>query len=492
MNGTCTVAVTFTPGGTGERDGLLQFAGIPCEPPQTLQLTGNGVAPSTPGATITPTSPIAFPNTAQAVASSPVTVTVTNSGNANLVISTVTVGGTNAGDFSLTANTCNGATVAANATCTVGVIFTPGALGVRMATLNVADNAPATPQSATLSGTGVAAAPVVSVTPTGGVNFPNTVQGQTATAIVQTITNTGNATLTLSSITKTGANPGDFAISQNTCTATLAVNANCQVSITFTPTTTGARTANLSIADNATGSPQLVSLTGTGTPVNAPVVTFTPSGTIGFPSTAQGSTSSPIAVTIGNTGGAILNISGIALGGTSAGDFAIASNNCGATLAASASCMVSLTFKPTATGVRTAALVVTDNAAGSPQMAVLSGTGTAAGAAAVSINPTAVSLSLPRRKAPEQRKRWRSPTAEAQLRVRMPTTSHREGPKCGLHHRGDSARAAQRRRQCELHDRVVFAPTTSASGLRDEPVASRSRKSQTAAVKRNCGASAFN
>ena len=230
---------------------------------------------------------------------------------------------------------------------------------------------------------------MVSITPTGGVNFPNTVQGQTATAIVQTITNTGNATLNLSSITIVGANHGDFLLSQNTCLATLAANANCQVSITFTPSATGARTANLAVADNASGSPQLVALTGTGTPPNAPVVTFTPSGTIGFPSTAQGATSAAMTVTIGNTGGALLNISGIALGGANAGDFAIASNNCGATLAANGSCMVSLTFKPTATGVRLGALVVTDNAAGSPQSAVLSGTGTAAGAP-VTITPSPV------------------------------------------------------------------------------------------------------
>ena len=97
VNGTCSVSVTFSPGGTGERDATLQFADNPCEPPQTLQLTGNGQAPGTPAATITPVSPISFPDTVQGVPSTPVTVTVTNSGSANLAVSTVTIGGANAG-----------------------------------------------------------------------------------------------------------------------------------------------------------------------------------------------------------------------------------------------------------------------------------------------------------------------------------------------------------------------------------------------------------
>ena len=76
-----------------------------------------------------------------ASSSAPQTETVTNTGTANLTISTVTVGGTNAGDFATSADTCTGATVTPNSTCTVNVTFTPSAAGSRSASLNFTDNA---------------------------------------------------------------------------------------------------------------------------------------------------------------------------------------------------------------------------------------------------------------------------------------------------------------------------------------------------------------
>jgi hypothetical protein len=63
------------------------------------------------------------------------------------------------------------------------------------------------------------------------------------------------------------------------------------------------------------------------------------------------------------------------LGGANAGDFAQQSNTCGSTLKVRQSCVVTLTFKPTATSKRTASLVITDNGGGSPQNVGLSGVG---------------------------------------------------------------------------------------------------------------------
>ena len=93
----------------------------------------------------------------------------------------------------------------------------------------------------------------------------------TATSVPQTITlsNTGKVTLSISNLTVAGANPGDFA-QANTCGATVAAGANCSLSVTFAPTAMGSRTASLSISDNASGSPQTVSLTGTGVPHATP------------------------------------------------------------------------------------------------------------------------------------------------------------------------------------------------------------------------------
>jgi hypothetical protein len=79
-------------------------------------------------------------------------VTITNTGTADLHVSTVSTSGANAGDFSASPSGC--ATVAPNGTCTISVKFTPSASGGRSATLNIASDAPSTPDQVSLSGTG--------------------------------------------------------------------------------------------------------------------------------------------------------------------------------------------------------------------------------------------------------------------------------------------------------------------------------------------------
>jgi hypothetical protein len=175
-----------------------------------------------------------------------------------------------------------------------------------------------------------------------------------------------------------GTNPGDFTPG-NGCPltpSTLAVGANCALTVTFTPSATGSRTASLSIQDDASGSPQAVGLSGTGT---APAVGLS-STSVTFASQTVNTTSAGMAVTVTNTGTASLTISGVGLGGSNPADFAQA-NTCPlspATLAAGAGCTITVTFTPTATGTRTATLSITDNAVGSPQAVALSGTGAAA------------------------------------------------------------------------------------------------------------------
>ncbi|HYK34717.1 choice-of-anchor D domain-containing protein [Alloacidobacterium sp.] len=155
------------------------------------------------------------------------------------------------------------------------------------------------------------AAPVVTLTPT-ALTFATTAVGSTTAAQVVTIKNTGTATLNLTSETITGTNATSFIKSATTCGTTLAVAATCTVSVAFKPAAAGALKAALSIADNAAGSPQAVTLTGTGT---APVVTLTPTA-LTFATTAVGSTTAAQVVTIKNTGTATLNLTSIVLGGT--------------------------------------------------------------------------------------------------------------------------------------------------------------------------------
>jgi hypothetical protein len=178
------------------------------------------------------------------------------------------IGGTNPPDFATTTgvNAC-GATLAANASCSIYVTFTPASAAGFSATLTVTDNATPTTQSITLMGTGTPApAPIASLTPA-TLTFI-AVSGTTSASQTATLSNTGNAALNISSIAIAGSNPTDFAITTgaNACGTTLAADASCGIYVTFTPASAASFSASLQLADNAPGSPQSVTLNGTGTP----------------------------------------------------------------------------------------------------------------------------------------------------------------------------------------------------------------------------------
>ncbi|HET9999315.1 MAG TPA: N,N-dimethylformamidase beta subunit family domain-containing protein [Ktedonobacteraceae bacterium] len=223
-----------------------------------------GITPAS-GVGLSPNS-LSFGNQVVGTTSAAQTVTVTNTGTAALTINSIAVTGTNASDFAQT-NNCpaSPSTLAINASCTVNVTFDPGASGSRSASLTLTDNSADSPQTVALSGTGVATAPGVGLSP-GSLSFGNQNTGTASTAQTVTLTNTGNAVLTINSITIAGTNAGDFG-QTNTCPispSTLAVNATCTISVTFTPAANGVRSGNVTITDNAGGSPQTIALSGTG------------------------------------------------------------------------------------------------------------------------------------------------------------------------------------------------------------------------------------
>jgi len=183
-------------------------------------------------------------------------VTLTNTGDGLLSVTSITVNG----DFALATTTTSclysGGSVASQANCTIDVTFTPTATGTRTATVTITDNAQGSPQSVNLSGTGTG--PVVSLT-SSSLNFSAQMSGTSSSAQPLTLTNTGNASLTISSITASG----DFS-QTNTCGSTVSAGANCTISVTFKPTAGGTQTGSISISDNGPNSPQTITLSGTG------------------------------------------------------------------------------------------------------------------------------------------------------------------------------------------------------------------------------------
>jgi len=270
---TCTISVTFKPTARGRRSASVTLTDNAAGSPQTVSLSGTGsavpAANLSSGSLTFPSEPVGNPSPAQAIS-------LSNPGSAALSISSITLAGTNPGDFAQT-NTC-GSSVAVGGTCSINVTFTPTATGARSAGLTLTDNAAGSPQTVSLAGTGTTSSSTVSLS-SNSLAFGNQPVDMNSASQTVTLTNTGTTTLNITSIALAGANASDFG-QANTCNSSVAAGGTCTIAILFTPSASGSRSAALTIADSATGSPQTVALSGTGT--HDVMLTWTPGGTTGI------------------------------------------------------------------------------------------------------------------------------------------------------------------------------------------------------------------
>jgi len=305
---------------------------------------------------------LSFPTVSLGTTSQAETVTLTNGDNV-LTITSITITGADPSEFAYT-TTCPVATssLAAGAQCTISVTFTPTALGVQRASIEISDNAvTGSPQYISLVGSTSS----VGITPA-LVAFGNQQVGVSSAAQPVTITNVGSGAMTITAVTTSGP----FTQTNDCTTAPLVPTANCTVNVAFAPIAPGPDIGALTITDSAPGSPQIALLTGAG--VAAPVASLSTT-TLTFPSTTVAATSPAQTITVTNTGGAGLTISNVA----ATGNFA-QTNNCPTSLVGGTACSISVTFTPTAPGNLYGTVVITDNAANSPQTITLSGIGAAA------------------------------------------------------------------------------------------------------------------
>jgi Ca2+-binding RTX toxin-like protein len=188
----------------------------------------------------------------------------------------------------------------------------------------------------------------------------------TATQVV-TVSNTGSASLTVTGATLSGTDADQFAVT-NGCT-TVAPAGSCSITVAFTPTTTGVKSASLSIAHNAVGSPSIVALTGTGqTPVARPVMVIPETTDFG---TRRIGTSRTQSIRVTNNGPGVLSITSV----SATSPFTATRGNCPANLAVGRSCNLSATFTPTTVGPVAATLTVISNATVGTRVVALTGTG---------------------------------------------------------------------------------------------------------------------
>jgi Abnormal spindle-like microcephaly-assoc'd, ASPM-SPD-2-Hydin/Galactose oxidase, central domain len=179
-------------------------------------------------------------------------VTVQNPTSATVTFKSITV----TGDFAIASNTC-GASVAARASCLVGVTFSPTALGSRLGALTFAADGPNSPQTVPLTGTGSGP---LTVSPTSLV-FGSQRVGTTSPSRYVTLTNHLTIALSISMVGVTD----EFAISRNTCGASIGPGLRCFIEVTATPTAVGERTGQLTVQSGNLAAPLIVNLTGSAT-----------------------------------------------------------------------------------------------------------------------------------------------------------------------------------------------------------------------------------
>lgn len=361
VNATCTLTVTFKPTVSGLRKATISVADNTLTSPHTASLSGNGTNLSV---TLTPAT-LSFSSQVVGVKSTAKVVTLTNKGTTNLTIASIGFAGLNSLDYGQT-STC-GTTIPPSGTCTVSVTFTPTNVGLRSATLQVFDNGYLSPQVSTITGTGVQ--PMVILTPGILTYSLQTINTSSKTQKI-TLMNTGTGALTISAINIVGTNYADYS-QINGCPMSpglLGVGGSCIITVTFTPKAAGTRTASISISDNAPGTPHSTPLTGSATAVSVAPTSLT------FSAITVGRTSQPRTIAVTNLGSTSLAMSGIVVAGANIGDFT-QTNTCGSALAAGATCTITVLFSPTAVGLRTANVTISDSDPGSPQVVGLTGTG---------------------------------------------------------------------------------------------------------------------
>jgi hypothetical protein len=352
---TCSLGATFAPTNTGAIQGAIKVTSNANNGTLTIPVSGTSVYPLSFSV-----ASLAFPTTPVGSTSAVLTATLTNNTSASIGLGTQSV----SPDFKATQN-C-GAALAAGASCTYQVTFSPNRPVATYGVVTVnALTSPAT-YYLSLSGTGSGSVTThLALTPA-ALAFANTFAGTTSAAKTVTVKNTGATAITIS-----GASvKGPFTLTGGTCKTlsggVLSAGLSCTYIVTFSPNAVGAVKGALTITDNDPTARQIVNLSGTG----VAAVTFSPT-TLAFGTVPIFTGSAIKSVTITNNQAVAIN----SLALTTSANYLISSTTCGSTLSAHGSCSANVYFLPTTGGVIKGTLAVSGTQPGSAQLLPLSGTG---------------------------------------------------------------------------------------------------------------------
>jgi hypothetical protein len=395
---TTTLALTFDPTVPGAHAAVVSIqSNDGNESPYSFAIAGTGIAQAisvtgTGGATIASgdTTPATadgtdFGSATATVATVPVTFTIINPGTDTLALSgtpRVSISGAHSADFSVTTQPT--ASVSASGSTTFVVAFSPTDLGVRTATISIANDSPTTPTySFAIQGTGIASQIEVSglgqviingsAAPSAAddTDFGTLSTTSQTVAHTFTITNTGTDTLTLSSITIIGAAAADFTIASPP-SLNIGVGGTTSFTVEFDPSTPGLRSAGISISSNSwtesafsyqiqgTGTEPLLSLIGNSTTISSGSTTPNTADHTDFTAVDVVGGSITRTFTVANLGTEALTISSVQILGLNSADFTITQSPA-TSIAVSGSSSLEISFDPSARGARTAEIEISSS-----------------------------------------------------------------------------------------------------------------------------------
>jgi hypothetical protein len=365
----CSVTLVFAPVSAASfTDSFSISSNDAANSTVTMNVSGAGTSVLTPAITVTdsvsPTTDllVAFGNvTVSALASQ--TVTIKNSGSANLTIGAIGSSNGLAAPFAITSDSCSNQTVIPAAACTLTVAFTPASAAVFTDSFSVPSNDPSkSTVTMNVSGTGAAAPmPNISVTdavlPSNDLMLPfGTITAGSTAAQTVTIKNSGNADLMMGSIGSIDALAAPFMVQTDTCSGkTLVPSASCTMALEFSPTTLGAFTDSVSIPSNDPDQASLtLSVSGIGSTTASGDISVTDSVApiddlqVPFGNVREGR-SVDNAVSVSNTAAGDLVLGNLASISQLAAPFVVVSDTCsGKTLSSGETCGITIRFTPVA------------------------------------------------------------------------------------------------------------------------------------------------
>ncbi len=373
----CKANVTFTPTMVGAISGAVSIYDNSDNLLALVGLTGTGVAP----VSTTPTS-LAFTGGTIGTESAAKTFQIVNNSSSTVNITGIT---TSVTDYQINTGTCLTMSLAPAGSCTVSVQVTPSSVTDDGAIIVTDDVPNSTPLVVKLTSAATGAKAPISLNKT-SLKFA-VAAGGTSAAQTVTVTNASQAVVALGTITASA----DYAISNTTCSSSLAVKGKCTISIEFQPTFVGTIEGTVAVpfTTSSGNSPLVVNLTGT----SESPLTASPAK-LSFASQSVGTVGAVKSATVTNNTSSAVTLNSV----VASGDFLIAagSTTCpltGGTLAANSSCGIGVEFAPTAVGSIVGALTISNNANPNPLLISLAGTGTAAQPSfTLSAAPTSVSI----------------------------------------------------------------------------------------------------